>query len=138
MQAVITEIGQNDAPLTSTAAAEWVWLVCKPLLISLGVIAAGAMLLLLVPPTFGLVRSYNTRTLSKTLEGDALAAAIQTRQDAAIRFGLLLVTAGASVGAGFVGSSYLLGAFAAGMAFSKLEAPDGCRAEELLTVSVLA
>ena len=92
---------------------------------------AVAVLLLLVPPIFGWARSYNTRELSKTLEGDALASAVQSKQDALILFGLLLVAVLASVGAGFVGSSYLLGAFAAGMAFSKLKHPDGSRAGEL-------
>ena len=36
--AVITEIGQQD-DTTDTTATEWAWLVFKPLLISLGVIA---------------------------------------------------------------------------------------------------
>ena len=65
-------------------------------------------------------------------------ALVRDTQDTAILGGLLLVTFGASVGSGFAGSSYLLGAFAAGMAFSQVKenpasADASSRAEALWT-----
>ena len=151
-------------------------LVAKPVLVSIAIIAAGAMLCWLVPWFYcaveaGLRTSTQARVTTGELCNDNEEATVQERLDGLIQVGLLLATFGMVMAAGCkkitppdavkprnririedpphlsflffsffsfptlhsslqptraadAGSSYLLGAFAAGMAFSQLEHPD--------------
>jgi Kef-type K+ transport system membrane component KefB len=133
--AVLSEIGKAEGQ--ADTRTEWAWLVVKPVLVSLAVIAAGGLLLWLVPSFYRWHRGWITAKLTDRAAKLTRAQAetqVEQRQDSAIVVGMLLVTCTASICAGLAGSSYLLGAFSAGMAFSQLRATPtatSSRAEEL-------
>jgi len=141
--AVLGELQEADA---ETDTNDWVWLIFKPVLISLAVIVAGAILTAIVPGVFkrveAKVREHATSEMEKNGNADAASALsveeleekIESRLDYLIVVGMLLVTFFMVISAGYAGSSYLLGAFASGMAFSQLrkkDNPDESRAEAL-------
>jgi len=132
----------QDTSGTSTTE-DWVWLIFKPILISIGIIAAGALLCWLVPKLYKSIEaSIRTSTGKLLADGDLaqdkVEETVQEKLDYYIQIGLLLSTFGMVMAAGYAGTSYLLGAFAAGMAFSQLERPDRpgeSRAESLWSVA---
>ena len=83
-----------------------------PALVSVAVVIIAAILFRTVPSAISLVKSRTTR-------GDENAAF-----DAVVLASMLALTLAATVGAGAVGSTHLLGAFAGGMAFASV---DGAR-----------
>jgi Kef-type K+ transport system membrane component KefB len=83
-----------------------------PALVSVAVVIIAAILFRTVPSAISLVKSRTTR-------GDENAAF-----DAVVLASMLALTLGCTVGAGAVGSTHLLGAFAGGMAFASV---DGAR-----------
>ena len=83
-----------------------------PALVSVAVVIIAAILFRTVPSAISLVKSRTTR-------GDENAAF-----DACVLASMLALTLGCTVGAGAVGSTHLLGAFAGGMAFASV---DGAR-----------
>ena len=118
----------QDTSGTSTTE-DWVWLIAKPILVSIGIIAAGALLCWLVPKLYKSIEasirtSTNKLLVNGDLAQDKVEETVQEKLDYYIQMGLLLSTFGMVMAAGYAGTSYLLGAFAAGMAFSQLEHPD--------------
>eukprot|EP00041_Stephanoeca_diplocostata_P035129 m.1227735 g.1227735 ORF g.1227735 m.1227735 type:complete len:577 (+) comp24643_c1_seq21:175-1905(+) len=161
---ILAVIGELQNASDSTTTGDWVWLVAKPVLISLGIIAAGALLTLVVPIVYThlehrLRQYYRSKHRARAANGedgtvlvpaparvgvvdetggvassDPVEIAVQADLDVYIMTGLILTTFAMVMGAGYAGSSYLLGAFASGMAFSQLRYPhnpDESRAELL-------
>eukprot|EP00039_Didymoeca_costata_P012957 m.189865 g.189865 ORF g.189865 m.189865 type:complete len:491 (-) comp15633_c0_seq13:148-1620(-) len=129
--AVLQEIGRSQDDATS--AGDWAWLVFKPTLISLAVIFAGAVLNVMIPKIYAMIKE-KLESHYQDFGPEDKRKAVDEALNPLILGGLLLVTFGAVVGSGFAGSSYLLGAFAAGMAFSQIRSdtdPDLSKAEEL-------
>lgn len=101
----------------------------KPILVSIGIICAGALLCWLVPKLYKSIEanlnvSVGKKVAQGDLASDKLEETVQEKLDYYIQVGLYLSTFGMVMAAGYAGTSYLLGAFAAGMAFSQLEHPD--------------
>eukprot|EP00038_Savillea_parva_P028123 m.63276 g.63276 ORF g.63276 m.63276 type:complete len:594 (+) comp8145_c0_seq1:282-2063(+) len=149
--AVLGELQEADG---STSTNDWVWLIFRPILISLALIVAGAILTAIVPGVYQRVETIvmdrvRRNARSKVTNGAVEATGgdkphVMTEEeidteaheqlDHLIMIGLITVTAVMVLSAGYAGSSYLLGAFSSGMAFSQLRAkgdPDISRAEIL-------
>lgn len=104
--AVLSELASSST--TETNSAESApgtdpWTIVRPVVVSLAVIVVGRALAFIVPQLYRRTERWP-----------------KTRHDLAILLGLVSLTFGLSVGAGFAGSTYLLGAFVAGVAFSEV------------------
>mmetsp|Transcript_21403 Transcript_21403/g.55832 ORF Transcript_21403/g.55832 Transcript_21403/m.55832 type:complete len:576 (-) Transcript_21403:817-2544(-) len=149
---ILSVLGQLQSADADADASDWVWLIFKPILISLALIAAGAILTAMIPGVYARIEAkLRAHTQAKAaakgasfFEEDGDVSADEKEQmiekktqedlDYLIMVGLLSSTAIMVLSAGYAGSSYLLGAFASGMAFSQLRAkdkPDESRAEAL-------
>lgn len=143
--AVLGELRKGEKPdangnVPELDSSDWAWLAIKPILISLGIIAAGAFLCAIVPGIYRSLKIWcderGKRLASKIGSESGKAKAMEDADalyDQFVITGLLVVTFGMVIAAGYSGSSYLLGAFAAGMAFSQIpgKAEDDNRANEL-------
>lgn len=98
-----SEQEEDEQVQESQATAERVWVIIKPIVISLAAMLVGVLLLVLVPCLYRLTVGWR-----------------QPWRETAILSGLLLLTLGASLGAGYAGTTHLLGAFIAGVAFSNV------------------
>lgn len=110
--AIISEGLANGSDSSSSSNASKALTAATPALVSVAVVIIAAILFRTVPSAISLVKSRTTR-------GDENAAF-----DAVVLASMLALTLAATVGAGAVGSTHLLGAFAGGMAFASV---DGAR-----------
>lgn len=102
--AVLSQLSEDSDGDDSQSAGDRAWQILQPIVVSLAVVAAGAVLVVVVP------RAYSHGT----------TAMDPARRDTAVLAGLLLLTLGATLGAGYAGSTHLLGAFVGGLAFSRV------------------
>ena len=109
--AIISEGLANGSDSRSSNASKALT-AATPALVSVAVVIIAAILFRTVPSAISLVKSRTTRS-------DENAAF-----DAVVLASMLALTLAATVGAGAVGSTHLLGAFAGGMAFASV---DGAR-----------
>lgn len=99
--AVLDELAKGDS---NTSAGSTAWLVLRPILISTAVICVGIVFIRTTP--------WLIRTLMGSWSEEV--------RDHGIQAALLCMTLGFTIASGYVGSTYLLGAFAAGMSFSNV------------------
>lgn len=106
---ILAVLGELQAADAGTDTNDWVWLVFKPILISLAVIAAGAILTAVVPGTYKAIEKKVRDHAEKQADGqsgedapnkDELEATIEARLDYLITVGLLMVTFIMVIGAG--------------------------------------
>ena len=112
--AIISEGLANGSDSSSSSNGSKALTAATPALVSVAVVAVAAILFRTVPSATRLVKS------RLTPRSDENAKAF----DAVVLASMLALTLAATVGAGAVGSTHLLGAFAGGMAFASV---DGAR-----------
>lgn len=104
--AILSELSPDDADLTDEGASTGqrnVWTIMRPIVASLATMVVGRVLVSIVPPTYRWTECWSA-----------------ARRDLAVIVGLLLLTLGLSLAAGYAGSTYLLGGFVAGVVFSEI------------------
>lgn len=111
--AIISEGLANGSDSSSSSNGSKALTAATPALVSVAVVIIAAILFRTVPSAISLVKS---RTSFRSDENAAF--------DAFVLASMLALTLAATVGAGAVGSTHLLGAFAGGMAFASV---DGAR-----------
>eukprot|EP00039_Didymoeca_costata_P012960 m.189921 g.189921 ORF g.189921 m.189921 type:complete len:535 (-) comp15633_c0_seq20:16-1620(-) len=130
--AVLQEIGRSQDDATSPS--DWAEIILKPIGISLGVIAAGVVLTIITPIIyFRMEKRWDSYYANKIENAAERKKEVEAWLNPLFLFFLVVITIGSSIASGYAGSSYLLGAFAAGMAFSQIreEGDSESRAETL-------